>query len=844
MAATAVRRPPSSAGLERGQAVRRLALLLFFVLAFAAVLWFRAAAARETETVSLGTGLVLGLGFLIFEGSQAHIEVRRQGFTLSLSEAPLVVGLALVPPVVLLVSRLAASVLIYSWRYSRGSLAAVKAAFNLALAAAETGIAVVVFAALTSLPADEPRAWPAVYAAILVADLSSAVWVSIAVTVTQGRPGRHELASLLPRLLLGGMLTTSLGLVATLAIRVQPLSAIVLGIVGVLVLLTHRSYAGLSRRHATLAEVHGFAQRVVGTSGSQDLLGLLLVDSAKLAAADTATVWLTDPPPGTPRGLRLTHEGVVEELDHLPDDHLRAELLRTGESVVLARGAKSDWLTDHGLREVLMVALPDKAGTPMGLLELDDRLGDMSTFSAADARAVEALAAHVAVALNNDWLRERSVHDATHDRLTRLPNRSLLAARLAESVDQGAAVLLVDLDRFQEVNDSLGHASGDAVLRQVADRLSSTAPMNATVARLGNDEFAVLLPGSSLSDALTIARGVRDSLLEPVLVEGLGVDVSGAVGIAVAPEHGRDPELLLRRAEAALRKAKAAEPPVQAWSTAMEPSDPRRLARVGELRKALERDELEVHYQPQVSLPGGEIVGVEALVRWRHPVDGLLASDEFLPMAERTGLIVPLTRVVLRMSLQQCRWWLDAGRRVPVAVNLSVRGLLDPDLTATVRGLLATYRLPPEMLSLEITESSVMADVPRTLPVLQELADYGLSLSVDDFGTGYSSLAYLRQLPVKEVKIDKSFVRDMGTDESDAAIVSTIIGLARQLGLSVVAEGVEDEGSRDRLIDLGCDVAQGYLFSRPLPPDRLNAWFAARDGGTRSRVRLLRGTGS
>jgi EAL domain-containing protein (putative c-di-GMP-specific phosphodiesterase class I) len=211
-------------------------------------------------------------------------------------------------------------------------------------------------------------------------------------------------------------------------------------------------------------------------------------------------------------------------------------------------------------------------------------------------------------------------------------------------------------------------------------------------------------------------------------------------------------------------------------------------------------------------------------------------------MAERTGLVVPLTGVVLRMALHQCRRWLDAGREVPVAVNLSVRGLLDPDLMPTIRRLLETYQLPPHMLSLEITESSVMADVPRTLPVLQELADFGLALAVDDFGTGYSSLAYLRQLPVKEVKIDKSFVRDMGTEESDAAIVSTIIGLARQLGLSVVAEGVEDEGSRDRLIDLGCDIAQGYLFSRPLPPDRLAAWFAARDGGARSRVRLLRGS--
>jgi diguanylate cyclase (GGDEF)-like protein len=491
----------------------------------------------------------------------------------------------------------------------------------------------------------------------------------------------------------------------------------------------------------------------------------------------------------------------------------------------------------------MLIPLPGGSGAPLGLLQLQDRLGDMSTFSEQDARAAEALAAHVAVALSNDWLRERSVHDATHDRLTRLPNRALLTARLAESVQSGAAVLLVDLDRFQEVNDSLGHSSGDDVLRQVAERLSARAPLSATVARLGNDEFAVLLPGAGVDAATAVARDVRAALLEPVDVEGLGVDVSGAVGIAVAPDHGQDAELLLRRGEAALRRAKGAEPPVQTWSTALEPSDPRRLARVGELRKALERDELEVHYQPKVRLPGGEVVGVEALVRWRHPQDGLLPSDEFLPMAERTGLVVPLTRVVLRLALAQCRAWADAGRRIPVAVNLSARGLLDPDLVPTVRDLLQRFRLDPSCLSLEITESSVMADVPRTLPVLQQLADDGLSLSVDDFGTGYSSLAYLRMLPVNEVKIDKSFVRDMGTDEGDAAIVSTIIGLAQQLDLSVVAEGVEDEGSRDRLVELGCDVAQGYLFSRPLPADRLAAWFAARDGG-RARVRLVRHSAS
>src|SRR4051812_47125352 len=783
-------------------------------------------------------GGALTIGFVVFEGTQAHIEVRRQSFSLTLSEAPFVVGLALVPPPVLLASR-AVGVLI-TLVYQRTP--PLKAAFNLALVASEVGIAVRLSDAISSTPATEPGGWFAATAAVLVADLSTAAWVTVAVTASQGPPRRRDLAEYLPRLTLGALLTTSLGLVAAVALRNEPWSIIVLAGASLLILLSYRSYAALARRHATLGEVHAFAQRVVAASDSRELLALLLADSARLVAADTATVWLSDPPPGMPVGLRLRSDADLEEMQEFPADDLRRRMLLDGSSLVLARGSKSEWLASEGLREALFVALPGGSGRPLGLLELDDRLGDVSTFSTEDARAAEALAAHVAVALHNDRLRERSVHDATHDRLTMLPNRALLAARLAESVDSGAAVLLVDLDRFQEVNDSLGHASGDAVLRQVAVRLSGVAPPGSTVARLGNDEFAVLLPDNSLAAATRTAQIVRTALLEPVLVEGLGVDVSGAIGIAVAPDHGQDPELLVRRAEAALRKAKASEPPVQVWSSAMEPSDPRRLARVGELRKALDSDELEVHYQPKVRLPGGDVVGVEALVRWRHPDDGLLPSDEFLPMAERTGLVVPLTRVVLRKALEQCRHWLDSGRNVPVAVNLSVRGLLDPDLIPTVRGLLATYRLPPEMLSLEITESSVMADIPRTLPVLKELSDGGMKLSVDDFGTGYSSLAYLRQLPVSEVKIDKSFVRDMGTDESDAAIVSTIIGLARQLGLSVVAEGVEDEGSRDRLVEMGCDVAQGYLFSRPLPADRLAAWFAARDGTSRSRVRLLRGS--
>ena len=265
---------------------------------------------------------------------------------------------------------------------------------------------------------------------------------------------------------------------------------------------------------------------------------------------------------------------------------------------------------------------------------------------------------------------------------------------------------------------------------------------------------------------------------------------------------------------------------MQVWQSALDTASPRRLALVGQLRRALEHDELRVFYQPKVVLGDGAVVGMEALVRWQHPELGMLSPDDFVPLAEQTGLVRPLTAVVLRVALRQCREWLDAGRHMSVAVNLSARGLDDAMLPVLVDELLAAAGVPPSALTLEITETSVMSDVARTLPLLQRLADLGVALSVDDFGTGYSSLAYLRRLPVTEVKIDKSFVQDMGTDAGDAAIVETIVGLARHLGLRVVAEGVEDELSRERLVNMGCDLAQGYLISRPMPADRLDAWLA------------------
>ncbi|HEX4017013.1 MAG TPA: EAL domain-containing protein [Frankiaceae bacterium] len=836
---------------RRSDDVRRLPVLLAALIVCAVGLWVPLLRSHPAGSLSAGMsawhGTVLAIGFIVLEGAQAHVEVRRQTFSITLSEAPLVVGLALTSPLVLLLARGLAMVV--SEIHHR--VVGVKAAVNIALVTIESGVALLLFRALHVEAITHPGAWPAVYLSILVADTVSALFVALAITLTQGRPSRRDLALFLPPYIIGGLLSASLGLLAVIALRAEPGAGVLLAMVGLLVLLSYRAYAALARRHTTLNEVNSFAQRVVGASGGGELVSLLLRDVTRLLAADSAVLWLRDPPPDVAQVLRLSVDAVGEPLPvegGRPDLAARAD---AGRSVLIPRGGDDPLLDSEGIRDAVQVPLPG-GERAMGMLEVRDRLGDTSTFGDDDTRLAEALAAHVATALQNDRLLERSVYDATHDALTGLPNRGLLTHRLAEVLAVGpAAVLIVDLDRFGQINDTLGGASGDEVLIQVSQRLVANAPPGATVSRVGNDEFGMLLPGiEDVGESLAMAQTVREALLEPVHVSGLALDGSGAVGVAVSPLHGRDAQLLLRRAEAALRLAKGGEPPVQSWRASLDSTDPRRLALIGELRRALERDELVLHYQPKVALqagpgrdkPVGVVTGVEALVRWQHPVEDLLHADEFLPMAERTGLIVPLTAVVMRLALSQCRAWLDAGRRIPVAVNLSVRGLLDPQLPATIARLLTTYDLPSELLTLEITESSVMRDVPRALPVLERLARSGISLSVDDFGTGYSSLAYLRRLPVSEVKIDKSFVQDMAVDESDAAIVETILGLARHLQLRVVAEGVEDERTRDRLASMGCDIAQGYLFSRPLPAEKFTTWLAMREQPLRrGPIRLVGG---
>jgi diguanylate cyclase (GGDEF)-like protein len=423
--------------------------------------------------------------------------------------------------------------------------------------------------------------------------------------------------------------------------------------------------------------------------------------------------------------------------------------------------------------------------------------------------------------------------EAMCDAMTGLPNRKLLSERtttaLLEKTDGRVALVLFDLDRFKEVNDTLGHHVGDQLLKIVADRLAGAVRDGDTVARLGGDEFAMLLPGvRSIADARDAAQRMAAAIAEPIVLEGVLVDVGASVGVAVSPDHGTELELLLQRADVAMYLAKDAGGGVEVYDAARDRNSTGRLAMLGELRRAISEEQLVLHYQPKASMRDGSVVGVEALVRWEHPELGLVPPDEFIPLAESSGLVRPLTVWVLDEALRQLRVWLDQGLRMGLAVNVSIKDLCGDGLAQRVAAGLVRYDVPPELLRLEVTEGSLFADPVRAVTTLRALDHLGVTLSLDDFGTGYSSLGHLRQLPVHEIKIDRSFVQRMHDDPRDIAIVRSVIDLGLGLGMQVVAEGVETQRDWDGLRAMGCTTAQGWHLSRALPADQLTPWLVER----------------
>src|SRR4051794_33329209 len=445
-------------------------------------------------------------------------------------------------------------------------------------------------------------------------------------------------------------------------------------------------------------------------------------------------------------------------------------------------------------------------------------------------------------------------HQALHDALTGLPNRELFRDRIDQAVSSSrrtgdsCVVMIMDLDHFKEINDTLGHHMGDLLLQEVSRRLRVALRDSDTVARLGGDEFGVLLPRvETTEDGTTVAQNLLAHLREPFVLEGMRLEIDASIGLALFPLHGEDNETLQQRADIAMYSAKQSGRGFALFEAELDRHSPRRLALAGGMRHAINEGQIQLYYQPKADLRTGRIIGVEALARWDHPEFGIVGPSEFVPIAEQTGLITPLTSFVLDAAIRQVRTWQDSGLELSAAVNLSARSFLDTQLAVEIPRLLNRWGVDAELLELEITESMLMTEPTRAEATLTRLSQIGLTLSVDDFGTGYSSLANLKRLPVDVIKIDKSFVMEMAVDASDAAIVRSTIDLAHNLGLRVVAEGVESEDAWRQLEARGCEYAQGYSLSRPLPADAATRLIrergTARDA-TPPALRVVHGVGA
>jgi diguanylate cyclase (GGDEF)-like protein/PAS domain S-box-containing protein len=564
-----------------------------------------------------------------------------------------------------------------------------------------------------------------------------------------------------------------------------------------------------------LAAEHGVARVLADAASSSEAAPLVTETVCAALGWESGTLWLLD-----------------RERDLLLPDGERAPLA-LGEELagrVGERRRAGFELTPGGSAYAVPVLLGDVL---LGVLEF--RGSALREPDAKLARTLGVIASQLAQFIERKQSEAAVWHQALHDGLTGLPNRSLFHDRVTHALERsrrtGApfAVLLMDLDRFKEVNDTLGHQSGDSLLRELGGRLQANLRAGDTVARLGGDEFGFLLSDVDAEGAAPLVERIERALAKPFTLQRLPLQVEASIGIAVFPEHGDTVDLLVQRSDVAMYDAKRTGRGYAIYDAARDEHTPIRLTMVSDLRRALEQRELELFYQPKIELGSGRVTSVEALLRWRHPSRGLVLPDEFIPVADRTGLMDPLTRYVIEEALKQRQEWRRAGRELAVAVNVSMRNLIDGAFPGDVLELLRKWDVPPESLELEVTEHAIEADRFRAKAVLERLGEMGLRVAIDDFGTGYSSLAYLRRLPLHEIKIDRSFVTTMTTDKDDAVIVRSAIDLARNLGLGVVAEGVETAETLAALVGLGCDSAQGYYWSRPLPAAELTAWLDERD---------------
>ncbi len=771
------------------------------------------------------------------------VEFRRETYTFTFSEIVLVIGLFFASPIHLVGGRLLGEFLFLTIRERQPVR---KLVMNLSAFFAETVVLLAVQQALLrTLDARQPLSWLVGLVAVIAAEF---VGFAAIATAVRWHGGPITFRSILQIGLITAPANTSLTLVVCVLLDVEPKAVPLLAGVAVFLLVTYRAHSSLRQRYNSLSLLYDFTHLVSGAREPNQVLDAMLTQAKDLLRAERAEFWLFT-------GTDSTQRHVVDDAGRTSTDRLLTAGLT---SVITDRFfANRDALliprspSSIGDRAILVDVEADDAliapifegDSLIGIVAVFNRLSEMSTFGDQDARLFATLASHAGVALQNGRLIERlhdqarqREHEALHDPLTGLANRVLFGERLEArfskvvGVVPDIAIALMDLDGFKEINDTLGHQSGDGVLIEVSRRLLESVDSGTLIVRLGGDEFAMLAPvGSIPADVEATCRRIRGAVAAPIQIDGITVNMGVSVGIAVSPRDGDDADTLIRRADVAMYSAKSGHGAgVCFYDARRDENTPRRLALAHDLRLAVSLGQLAAAFQPKVSLVDGRMTGVECLCRWNHPHLGVIMPDEFTSLADRTGVSAALTSTMLTKALLAAEEWHLNGNPWGVAVNVSMRNLVDPDLVAVVRQLLSQSSLPASVLTLEITETHVMSDTVRTTRVLEELADLGVRLSIDDFGTGYSSLAYLQKLPVDEVKIDKSFVHELTVGGGADAIVRSVLDLARNLDLWVVAEGVETAETLDRLRQLGCQEAQGYYFAKPMPAEEIEEFARTR----------------
>jgi diguanylate cyclase (GGDEF)-like protein len=795
--------------------------------------------------------LLMAAGFAAAEVAVVYVPVGRSAFTLTLNEIPLVVGLFVLSPGDLVAARVVGALVPLVLR-TRDSPA--KLAFNIAHYSLEVAVLLSVwYLVLADHPPLSPIGWAAIGVAVVATDLMGMLLISLAIAASTHRRPRldAELVGLGP---LPALVNASFALTLVYVISVDWRAIWTLGVIVSVLFSAQRAHHTLRRRNASLEQLTRFTGEIGGRLDVESAAAAAVVFIARAMSAETVELSLHAAFGGRTRHWVGNYDGATTEPEASGMALAISPWLSAGQLLV-PRGIKdaalAKGLRAANLRDAVAMQLTGEEGV-IGTLIVGDRLGNVETFHRADLRELQALGNHLAVSLQNarraDLIGEQAaatLYMSLHDPLTGLPNRRGLEDHLHEHgldqhgleqpgpdqrpelrvVEQQHSLVLLNLDRFKEINDTLGYPAGDILLGMVGARLAKAAPGTAVLARVGGDEFALLLPRTDSSAATGIVGILRHSLSMPFEVADLMVSISASFGITTTLLDTA-PIDVLRQADIAMSVAKERRTGLETYRSELDAGSRERLTLLTDLRRAITEGALTIWVQPKVRLRDGHVTGVEALVRWIHPEQGMIFPDDFIPAAEYSGLITPLTMTVLRQSLDACEAWHTAGHPLAIAVNLSPRSLLEPDFVNEVARALASVAVPASAVTFEITESSLMADPEPAILALGRLRDLGVRLSIDDLGTGYSSLAYLQRLPVNEIKIDRSFLQraDLDALDDSVAIIGAMVDLGHRLGREVVAEGVEDEAAWATLQKLGCDFAQGYWMSRPMPVDDFLPW--------------------